>query len=226
MLLSFAMFGNSINQVYAEKWKERAMKECKPILLWRENMVQAVQQEQFIPVEEYLAKERGGCEKHEWYNGECFAMAGGTRWHNILSSRIISALVEHLDGTPCTPYMADFRLSIEAHQHYVYPDIMVVCNESSYIADDMANNAEIVLEVLSKGTESYDRGQKFLHYQSVPLLREYILVSQDAMQVEIYRRREGGRWEYQRLTQPSDALFFEAINCSIVLEKLYRSIPL
>ncbi|MGB5685854.1 MAG: Uma2 family endonuclease [Candidatus Electrothrix sp.] len=189
-------------------------------------MMQAIKKERFINIDEYLAAERGGSEKHEWYKGECFAMAGGTRWHNILSSRIVTALVEHLDGTPCTPYMADFRLSIEAHQHYVYPDIMVVCKESSYVADDMANNAEIVLEVLSKGTESYDRGQKFLHYQSVPLLREYILVSQDAMQVEIYRRREGGRWEYQRLTRPSDALFFETIDCSIVLEKLYSSIPL
>jgi Uma2 family endonuclease len=189
-------------------------------------MVQAVKREHFIREEEYLAAEREGKEKHEWYQGECFAMAGGTRWHNMLSARIIAALVEHLDSTPCTPYMADLRLFIEAHQHYVYPDIMVVCDESSYLADDMVNNAEIILEVLSKGTESYDRGQKFLHYQSVSLLREYILVSQDAMQVEIYRRREGGRWEYQRLARPADVLFFETIDCSILLEKLYRSIPL
>ncbi|MDU9048468.1 MAG: Uma2 family endonuclease [Candidatus Electrothrix sp. Rat3] len=188
--------------------------------------MQAAEQELFLTEEKYLAVEREGEERHEWYRGECFAMAGGTRRHNILSSRIIAALVERLDDTPCTPYMADFRLSIEAHQHYVYPDIMVICNESSYIADDMANNAEIVLEVLSKGTESYDRGQKFLHYQSVPLLREYILVSQEAMQVEVYRRRENGRWEYQRLTRPAEILFFETVDCSISLDKLYRSIPL
>ncbi|MCI5148755.1 MAG: Uma2 family endonuclease [Candidatus Electrothrix sp. MAN1_4] len=188
--------------------------------------MQAVEQKLFITEEEYLAAEKEGEKKHEWYKGECFAMAGGTRWHNILSSRIIAALVERLEDTPCTPYMADFRLSIEAHQHYVYPDIMVVCEESSYIADDMVNNAEVVLEVLSKGTESYDRGQKFLHYQSIPLLCEYILVSQEAMQVEVYRRREDGRWEYHRLTQPSENLFFETVDCSISLNKIYRSIPL
>lgn len=189
--------------------------------------MQAAQQHQpFISKEEYLSAERQHEEKNEWYQGECFAMAGGTRWHNILSSRIIAALVRHLDGRPCTPYMADFRLSIETHQHYVYPDIMVVCKEAAYIADDMVNDADIIIEVLSKGTESYDRGKKFLHYQSVPSLREYVLVNQYAMQVEIYRRKQNGKWEYERLTRPSDALLFETIDCVISLENLYRSIPL
>ena len=153
-------------------------------------------------------------------------MAGDTRWHNLLSTRIISSLTQHLDGKPCTPYMADFRLFIETHHHYVYPDILVVCDEAAYIADDMVNDAVIVLEVLSPGTESYDRGRKFLHYQGVPSLREYILVSQSVMQVEIYRRRKDGKWEYERLTRLSDVLIFETIDCSITLETLYRSIPL
>jgi Uma2 family endonuclease len=83
-----------------------------------------------ITEEEYLTVERQQDEKHEWYQGECFAMAGGTRWHNILASRILAELVRHLDGKTCTPYMADLRLRIEAHRHYVYPDVMVICNEA------------------------------------------------------------------------------------------------
>ena len=189
--------------------------------------MQAVQQaHQPISQEEYLATERQRPEKHEWYDGECFAMAGGTRWHNIVSSRIVSVLVQHLEGTPCTPYMADLRLYIETHQHYVYPDILVVCDEAAYIADDMVNDATVIIEVLSPGTESYDRGRKFLHYQSVPSLREYVLVSQNAIQVEVYRRRDDGKWEYERLTHPSDCLILETINYAFTLETLYRSIPI
>lgn len=189
--------------------------------------MQAVQQVYHsISQEEYLATERQQQNKHEWYRGECFAMASGTRWHNILSSRILSALVQHLDGKDCTPYMADFRLYIETHQHYVYPDILVVCDEQSYIADDMVNDATIIIEILSPGTESYDRGRKFLHYQGLPSLREYVLISQYMMQVEVYRRRQNGKWEYERLTHPSDCLVLETIQYTFTLEMLYRSIPL
>ena len=73
----------------------------------------------FLAEDEYLAAERQQLEKHEWYQGECFAMAGDTRWHNLLASRILAELVRHLDGKKCTPYMADLRLLIEAHRHYV-----------------------------------------------------------------------------------------------------------
>ncbi len=189
--------------------------------------MQAAQQtRQSIPQEEYLATERQQQEKHEWYQGDCFAMAGGSRWHNILSGRIFSALVQHLDGEACTPYMADLRLHIEAHHHYVYPDVMVVCDEVAYVADDMVNDATIIIEILSPSTESYDRGRKFLHYQSLPSLRKYILVSQNVMQVEAYRRRQDGKWEYERLTQGSDSLTLETINCTLTLDVLYRSIPI
>lgn len=189
--------------------------------------MQAVQQTtQPISQEDYLATERQQQEKHEWYQEECFAMAGGTRWHNLLSSRMLSALVQHLDGKACTPYMADLRLYIETHQHYIYPDILVVCDEVAYIADDMVNDATIIIEILSPGTEAYDRGRKFLHYQSLPSLREYVLVSQHTIQVESYRRKQDGKWEYERLTHPSDHLVLETIHYTLTLEALYRSIPL
>lgn len=143
----------------------------------------------FLPQEEYLASERTSQEKSEWYQGECFAMAGGTRWHNLLAGKLYTAFVRHLAGNSCTPYMADVRLYIETHQHYVYPDVMVVCNEDAYIADDMVNDATIIIEVLSPTTESYDRGLKFLHYQSLSSLCEYVLISQQTIQVEIFRRK-------------------------------------
>ncbi len=186
--------------------------------------VQRVQQA--ISEEEYLATERQQQDKHEWYQGESFAMAGGSRWHNLLSTRILSALVPHLEGTPCTPYMADLRLYIETHHHYVYPDILVVCDEIAYIAEDMVNDAAVIFEILSPGTESYDRGRKFLHYQSLPSLREYVLISQTIMQVEVYRRKQDGKWEYERLTEPTAQLRLTALDYVMTLEHLYRDMPI
>lgn len=189
--------------------------------------MQATQRKQeFIPQEMYLETERNTHEKHEWYEGECFAMAGRTRWHNLLAGRIYAAFVQHLRGELCTPYMADVRLYIETHQHYVYPDVMVVCSEEAYIADDMVNDATIIIEILSPKTESYDRGRKFLHYQSLPSLQEYVLIGQQSMQVEVFRRKPTGKWEYECLTQPSDILTFETISYTITLEALYHAIPL
>ncbi len=189
-------------------------------------MMPAIQQAHpFIPQEEYLATERRSQEKHEWYQGECFAMAGGTRWHNLLAGKIYAAFVQHLAESPCTPYMADFRLYIEAHQHYLYPDVLVVCQPEAYIADDMVNDATIIIEVLSPTTEPYDRGRKFLHYQSLPSLREYVLISQQSIQVESFRRKPAGKWEYECLTQRADRLTLETIDWTISLDALYQGIP-
>lgn len=188
-------------------------------------MQTAQKTEVFIPQEEYLAEERRSIEKHEWYQGACFAMAGGTRWHNLLSGRIYAAFVQHLAEGPCTPYMADFRLHIKAHQHYVYPDVMVVCDDDAYAADDMVRDAAIIVEVLSASTESYDRGRKFLHYQSLPSLQEYVLISQQIVQVEIYRRKAARKWEYQCLTQRSDVLTFKAVDYTMELDDLYYGVP-
>lgn len=176
--------------------------------------------------EGYLARERQAMEKSEFFQGECLAMAGASRWHNLLSGRIFAALLTHLDGRPCVPYMADMRLHIEAHQHYVYPDVLVVCGEQAYVADDMVRDATVIVEVLSPTTEAYDRGRKFLHYQSLPSLREYVLVSQDMVQVEVFRRGEQRKWEYERLIQPLELLEVKILQFSVTLAELYRSIPL
>jgi Uma2 family endonuclease len=177
-----------------------------------------------ITTGEYLSLERQAEEKNEFYQGECMAMAGGSRWHNRLAGQIFAALVHHLDGKPCTPFMADMRLCIEAHQHYVYPDVLVVCQEEAYIADDMVKDATVIIEVLSPSTESYDRGRKFLHYQSLTSFREYVLITQNVMQAEVFRRGEKHKWEYERLNEPTDVVNLETLQFSITLAELYKTI--
>jgi len=179
-----------------------------------------------ITEEDYLSNERQAMERSEFDDGNYVAMAGGTRWHNLLAGRIFSALLQHLDGKPCTPYMADMCLYLEAYQHYVYPDVLVVCQEEAYIAEDMVNDATVIIEVLSPKTEGYDRGRKFLHYQRLPSLQEYVLISQGMMQVEVFRRGDQRKWEYERLDQPIDVLSLATLQFTITLAELYKAIRL
>ena len=178
-----------------------------------------------MTVEEYLTRERQAVEKSEFYKGECFAMAGASRRHNMLSLRLASRLENYLSGNPCQPYMADMRLHMEAHEHYVYPDVLVVCDEKAYIEEDTVNDATIIIEVLSASTESYDRGKKFLHYQSLASLQEYVLVSQEEMLVEVFHRKVSD-WHYQALSKPADRLVFPSIELSYSLADLYESVLL
>lgn len=184
------------------------------------------QKELLMTDEEYLSIERQATEKSEFYQGECFAMAGASRWHNLLTGRMFAALLNHLEESECTPYMADMRLHVKAHRHYVYPDVVVVCQEQAYVDDDMIDDATVIIEVLSATTELYDRGRKFLHYQSLPSFQEYVLISQNTMQVEIFSRGEMNKWEYERLTQATKSLFLKTLQFSITLAELYKSVPL
>ena len=185
----------------------------------------SVMEKKVMTAEEYLARERQAEEKSEFYQGECFAMAGVSRRHNLLSVNILRHLANHLASKPCQPYVADMRLYIEAHEHYVYPDVLVVCDEKAYVDEENCKDATVIVEVLSPSTETYDRGLKFLHYQSLPSLQEYVLISQEILQVEVYHRRiQKQDWIYQALSQPEDALVLSSIDFSCRLAELYESI--
>ncbi len=174
---------------------------------------------------EYLETERNALEKSEYYQGECFAMAGASRRHNILTLNMATSLNLHLQDHPCQPYATDMRLYIKEHQHYVYPDVLVVCHESAYADEDMVEDATVIVEVLSPATESYDRGKKFLHYQSLTSFQEYVLMSQEAIQVEVFHRKQKNEWSYQALTKPEDQLILDSIQFSCLLSEMYRSVP-
>jgi Uma2 family endonuclease len=178
---------------------------------------------EIITEADYLALERDSLDRHEFDQGQCIAMAGGSRWHNLLAGRLFSAIAHHLDDKSCVPYIADMRLYLKADQHYVYPDILVVCHEDAYMSDDMVNDATVIIEVLSPGTEAQDRGRKFLHYQNLPSLVEYMLISQKMMQVELFRKGSERKWEYERWNQEDDEILIQSLEFSYPLKKLYRS---
>jgi Uma2 family endonuclease len=144
--------------------------------------------------DEYLAWERAQPERHEYIDGEVFAMAGGEDRNATVALNLAIALRQHLDGGPCRVYVSEVRLHVAASNAYFYPDLMVTCDAAD-AANRLAKSAPLlVVEVLSPSTGAYDRGDKFAHYRSVPSLQEYVLVDIDRRATDVYRKGADGLW--------------------------------
>jgi len=146
---------------------------------------------------EYLAFEAQSDARHEYLNGEVFAMAGGTITHGALTAAVITALSSALRDRRCRVLSSDVRVRVKATGLATYPDVSVVCQQIETDDDDRHGvlNPSVIVEVLSDSTEAYDRGAKAAHYRRIPSLREYVLVSQREPLIEVHRRNERGNWE-------------------------------
>lgn len=146
----------------------------------------------------YLELERTSNEKHEFLRGEVWAMAGGTPQHSLLAAKVGAELTAALKGRPCAVFNADLRVRVEATDRATYPDVTVVCGKREVSPDDenAITNPVVLVEVLSEGTEASDRGEKFAHYQRLPSLKEYVLVSQHTRRVEVFSREGDNAWRY------------------------------
>jgi Uma2 family endonuclease len=153
---------------------------------------------------EYLAYERDSGLKHEYEDGSILAMAGGSRRHNALALRVGAAL-DAARKAGCVAFQSDQKVRVLATGRATYPDVSLVCGEIEGDPADPSGatitNPTLLVEVLSPSTEEDDRGSKWRHYQLIPSLKEYVLVSQDAARVEIYRRMPSGAWEYRDVSQ-------------------------
>lgn len=150
--------------------------------------------------EAYVELERASTSKHEYVNGRVYAMAGGSPEHARLAQAIGAELRVALRGRPCAPFSSDLRIRVPATGRSTYPDVTVICGSVETAGDDdAATNPALIVEVLSESTESADRGDKWAHYQRIPSLGEYVLVSQVAPRVEVYSRDPAHpeRWHYQ-----------------------------
>lgn len=146
--------------------------------------------------QEYLAWEQEQGSKHEYLDGDIFAMAGATAEHNQIVTNVLGELRAALRDKPCRVFASDMRLKIPETGLYTYPDASVVCGQPVYEDDKRLTlmNPTVIVEVLSESTESYDRGKKFRHYRSIPSLRDYLLVAQDGVWVEHYVRTADEGW--------------------------------
>ncbi len=176
-----------------------------------------------ISVADYLAGEQVAEVRHEYVAGQVFAMVGATRGHNLVALNIASFLRRHLSGSPCSTYMSDMKVRIEAADAFYYPDVMVSCEtlplDAIYLEQPI-----LIVEVLSPSTENIDRREKRLNYQKLPSLREYILVSPDVMQVEVYRRQGDGFSGLDCYDSMDEAVALTSVDARIPLAEIYAGV--
>jgi Uma2 family endonuclease len=156
---------------------------------------------------EYLVWDREQAQKHEYCLGEVFAMAGGSPRHNLLSSAVAAELRAALRGSGCHVLSSDQRIAAKEGDRYVHADAVVVCGgvKTEPGAADVLTNPTVVVEVLSRSTEAYDRGEKWESYRRLASLTDYLLVSQDSARIEHFEREDGGSWRY-RVLEGGDAI--------------------
>jgi Uma2 family endonuclease len=164
--------------------------------------------------EEYYALEREAAYKSDYYDGEIFAMAGGTAQHSRIVTNILGELHSRLKGKPCAPYDSNLRVVIRVTGLRTYPDVSVFCESIEFDPKDPENttalNPTVVLEVLSRTTEAYDRGFKSDNYRRIESLKTYVLVSQTGAHVEVYERQNKAKW---LLSEAKDLDANVAIGC-------------
>lgn len=175
----------------------------------------------YVSPAEYLAAERESETKHEYFDGTVLAMSGASIPHNRLVADLIVSLGTQLRGTRCRVFPSDLKVRIG--NRYFYPDVSVICGEVAVDDDkeDVVTNPTILIEVLSDSTMAYDRGPKFLSYQQIPSLQDYLLVHQDQAVVEHYHRSPPNSWLYTKLAGPEAVIELEAIQVTLPLNELY-----
>lgn len=183
-------------------------------------------------VDEYLALERQAEERHEFVDGEIYAMAGESGQHGDISMNLAGLFHFHLKGTPCRARTKDTKVRSgplsRSRKNYSgmfsYPDIVVICGEPEYhdAHRDVILNPTVIVEVLSPATESFDRGEKASRFQTWnPTLKDFLLVSQDQPQIEQYSRQADGTWSFQRHTGLDANVSIPSVGCTLALADVY-----
>lgn len=147
-----------------------------------------------MTLEAFLAWEALQPAKHEYWQGEIFAMTGARQVHVLVSLNVASALKAHLRGSPCRTYIADMQLAVLETDTVFYPDVFVSCHPDDLKAERVLHHPKIIVEVLSDTTAAFDRGEKFAAYRCIPDLQEYVLIDPVLRRIEIFRRTEHDEW--------------------------------
>jgi Uma2 family endonuclease len=178
----------------------------------------------FITPEEYLKSEEKSPIKHEYINGQVYAMAGTTDTHNTIGLNFALLVRNHLRGSDCRVYFADLKVRLEKRNNFYYPDIIVTCDDRDRETATYKRFPKLIIEVLSDSTEAFDRGDKFNDYQNLDSLEEYVLVNSKHQRVETFRRGEQDLWILQ--TYQAESFSLQSINLTASLQDLYEDVTL
>jgi len=176
--------------------------------------------------EEYLALERSGETKHEYFNGEIFAMSGASKQHVLIVTNLVVELGTQLKRGPSGVYSTDLRVKVAPTGLYTYPDVIVLCEEAQFSDEqkDSLLNPALIIEVLSESTKDYDRGGKFEQYRTIESFVEYLLIAQDRPHVEHYTSQGDGSWVLHETNSLEDTIQLKSVPCSLALSEIYNKI--
>jgi Uma2 family endonuclease len=174
----------------------------------------------YISEQEYLEDEKLREIKHEYFDGEIFAMSGATRNHQRLTGNTLVKFANHLNGTPYEAFSSDMKVRADNGNKYFYPDVVVSCTKG-----DSNNHFEefprLIVEVLSNSTRKFDKNLKRLVYQNIPTLEEYVLIEQDRVEIEVFRKSEGWQATYYYI---DDDITFTSIDLTIPVLEIYQRV--
>ncbi len=174
----------------------------------------------FISERDYLDGEKISEIKHEYIDGDVYAMAGASKNHQRLIFNVCGELYRHLKNTPCEAFSSDIKLRADKGGKYFYPDVMVVCSNDEK-DDYYTESPRIIVEVLSNSTRKYDRTLKRQIYQRIPSLEEYVLIEQDRVEIEVCRKSEG--WQ-SRFYYIDDNITFTSIDLTLPVLDIYSRV--
>jgi Uma2 family endonuclease len=174
--------------------------------------------------DQYLQLEVISDIKHEYRNGQAYAMAGTTDIHNLITGNLYTLIRNYLRGSDCRVYFADVKARLEACNCFYYPDLMVTCDSRDAETTTYKRYPKLIIEVLSESTEAFDRGDKFIDYQTLDSLQEYVLISTKQQRVDSYRRSEQGLWFFQFYAPAQNTFNLVSINLEATFAALYEDV--
>lgn len=188
----------------------------------------AANPERRYTLEEYLELDRTSEERLEFWNGEVFCMSGGSEWHYEIEGNIYAFLKSRLSQRGCRVFNGNARIKVPSAPPYRYADVSALCGEAAVFEEiggaDALVNPQLLVEVLSPSTEAYDRGDKFLHYKSIPTLREYLLVAQNQPHITYLFKQDDGLWVHTDVNDMESTLTLTSLGCELPLTEIYAGV--
>ena len=189
-------------------------------------MNQSVAENLVITVKDYLAGEPLADIRHEYIEGDVYAMAGAGDAHVKVTLNAAFLLKNKLRGTGCSTYVSDMKVRIGEDEAFFYPDVMVTCDPDDQLPEQntIKNSPKLIIEVLSPSTESKDRGKKFILYRTLASLEEYVLIDPREYYVELYQRQDNNHWMMASFNQEDAVIEFKNVQMNFNLIDLYEDI--
>lgn len=180
-----------------------------------------------LTMDEYLEWERHSTDKHEFYRGEIFAMAGASARHNKIFSNLFGGCFGKLKGKPCQPYGSDLRIHIPENTLFTYPDISIICRD--IVAEDKKEYSiepTVLFEILSPSTHSYDVGEKFKLYRDIPSLKAYVTIDSEDIDVGVWQLNATAHWELREYKDLNESFIIDCVGLEIPLSEVYEGTKL